>query len=84
VLKVRGKGKINFIRDKACRLYSCLKNPLLNNKAVGIAEIVGVAIVLVVGAFVLIPGFREFADTVMDAITAWWTNTISTRIFPTS
>ena len=72
------------IKDKACRLYAYFKNPVQNNKALGIAEIVGVAIVLVVGAFVLIPGFRTFATTVLTAINTWWTSTISTRIFPTT
>ena len=81
---MREKVKKNLVADKIYRLYEFLRNPLLNSKAVGVAEIVGLAIVLVVGAFVLIPGFRDFAETVLTAINTWWTNTISTRIFPTS
>lgn len=74
----------NSIKGNAGRWYEYFKKPVMNNKAIGVNEVIGLAIVLVVGAFVLIPGFRDFADTVMDAATAWWTNTIATRIFPTT
>ena len=46
--------------------------------------ITAVAVVLVVAAFIMIPGLRTFATTVMTALTNWWTNTVASKIFPTT
>ncbi|GKX32300.1 hypothetical protein SH1V18_47800 [Vallitalea longa] len=42
------------------------------------------AAVIIVGAFVLIPGLRDFADDVVEDVENWYTNTISSKMFPTT
>ena len=55
------------------------------NRGSGIAEmIVVIAVVLIVAAFVMIPSLRNFANNIITALNNWWTNTVSTKIFPTS
>jgi|GEM_PF-477207 len=50
----------------------------------GMSAILGIAIGLIIAAFVLIPGLRNFADTIITAMNSWWTTSISSNIFPTS
>jgi len=57
---------------------------LLNNKGFGMYEIIGIAAVLLVAAFVIIPGFRSFSEGMMSDMKTWFSNTISTSIFPVS
>lgn len=44
----------------------------------------GMAIVLVISAFVIMPGLKGFSNTFISSMNSWWTNTISTRVFSTS
>lgn len=48
----------------------------------GIGTIIGVAVAIIVAGFVLIPGMRSFAQTVLTSMNTWWQNTIQTNIFP--
>ncbi len=48
----------------------------------GIGSIISVAIGLIVGAFVLIPGARVFATTVLDDMKSWWGTNIKSTLFP--
>lgn len=57
---------------------------LKNEDGFGMYEIIGTAAVLIVAAFVLIPGFRLFASTVMGSLNSWFTDTIAANIFPTA
>lgn len=50
----------------------------------GIEMILGVALAIIVAGFVLIPGLRGFAQTVLSNMTTWWNDTIKSSIFPTS
>lgn len=50
----------------------------------GIGTIISVAIAIIVAGFVLIPGMRSFAQTVINSMNTWWQNTIQSNIFPTS
>lgn len=43
---------------------------------------IGVAAVIVVGAFVVVPQLRVFAESIFSSMTTWWTS-ISSKIFPT-
>lgn len=57
----------------------------MNQKGQSFTElIILVCAGLVVAAFVMIPGMRTFAATVLNALNSWWTSTVSSRIFPTS
>jgi len=58
---------------------------LKDTKGSSVAEmVIIVAVVLIVGAFVVIPQLRSFATTVMTALNNWWTNTVSSKIFLTN
>jgi len=58
----------------------------LNEKRgeLGIGTIISVAIAIIVAGFVLIPGMRGFAQTVMNSMDTWWQNTIQSNIFPSA
>lgn len=49
----------------------------------GIGTIISIAVAIIVAGFVLIPGMRSFAQTVLDSMNTWWQNTVQTSIFPT-
>ncbi len=48
----------------------------------GMSAIIGVAIGLIVAAFILIPGIQAFATQIMTDMQNWWTNAISSQLFP--
>lgn len=50
----------------------------------GIGTIISIAIAIIVAGFVLIPGLRGFAESVMSSMTTWWNDTIKSGIFPVS
>lgn len=52
--------------------------------AFSINSIISIAITLIIAAFVLLPGFRDFAELLIDDLTAYWNDTVSTSIFPES
>ncbi len=48
----------------------------------GMSAIIGIAIGLIIAAFILIPGLQAFATKIMSDMELWWTNSISSQIFP--
>lgn len=48
----------------------------------GMSSIIGIAIGLIIAAFVLLPGIESFAESIMSDMQSWWTNTIGAKIFP--
>ena len=50
----------------------------------GIETILGIALAVIIAGFVLIPGLRSFAQSVLTSMTSWWDNTVKSGIFPTS
>lgn len=48
----------------------------------GMSSIIGIAIGLIIAAFVLLPGIQSFAESIMSDMESWWTNTIGAKIFP--
>jgi len=48
----------------------------------GMSSIIGLAIGLIVAAFILIPGVRTFETSVITDMQSWWTTTISSTLFP--
>lgn len=65
------------------RCISSLKKPLQNNEGIGKDEIIGIAIALVIAAFVVAPGLRSFAQNVVGGIQGWYNTNIETKIFET-
>lgn len=61
-----------------------LKKPLENNDGWGRDEIIAVAIAFIIAAFVVVPGLRTFAETVMAKVNSWYNGSIESRIFDTT
>lgn len=57
---------------------------LRNEKGFGLYEVIGIAAVLIVAAFVVIPGFRAFAQNIMNQMDSWVNDSIFGRLFPAS
>ena len=57
---------------------------LRNRNGFGLYEVIGIAAVLIVAAFVVIPGFRAFAQNVMGRMNTWVNDSIFEQLFPAS
>ncbi|MBN2794848.1 MAG: hypothetical protein JXR88_05545 [Clostridia bacterium] len=67
------------------KIYFKLRELLDNTRGeLGIGTIVSIALAIIVAGFVLIPGLRGFAESVMQSMIDWWNNTIKTGIFPSA
>lgn len=47
----------------------------------GLNAIIGIAIGLIVTAFILIPGIQTFATKILTDMQTWWDGSISTKVF---
>lgn len=54
-----------------------------NDGGFGLNEFLGIAAAVIIAAFVVIPGLRDFAESVIVQLDTWWTS-ISGNIFQTS
>mgnify|MGYP000167734094 FL=1 len=64
---------------------SMLRKLSKNEKGEGFTELIILACIgVIIAAFVILPGLKDFAQKVMLAFSNWWDNTISGKIFPTS
>ncbi len=50
----------------------------------GIGTIISVALAIIIAGFVLIPGLRAFAESIMTSMVTWWDDTIKSGIFPSA
>lgn len=48
----------------------------------GLSSLIGVAIGLIIAAFVLIPGVRDFAGRIIADMDSWWKSSVSSQVFP--
>jgi hypothetical protein len=69
----------NGFQNKINRAVVALKS---EKGEFGISSVIGIAIGLIVAAFILIPGIQTFASKIISDMQLWWTNSISTQIFP--
>lgn len=44
----------------------------------------GMAVVLVISAFIIMPGLKDVSTDFMTSMSTWWKNTMSSQIFKTS
>ncbi len=44
----------------------------------------GMAVVLVISAFIIMPGLKSISNSFMTSMSSWWTDTMSGQIFKTS
>ena len=49
----------------------------------GIGAILSIAMALLIAAFVVFPGVKTFAGTIVTDMTSWWSSTIKPEIFGT-
>ena len=66
------------------KLFNGVKSVLGNEDGFGMSEIIGAAAVLIIAAFVLIPGMRGFAQLLIDNLTDWFETVVAGQIFPAS
>lgn len=78
MVKVVKRAKHSF-QNKFNRTVIALKS---EKGEFGISSVIGIAIGLIVAAFILIPGIQTFASKIISDMQLWWTNSISTQIFP--
>jgi hypothetical protein len=72
-------------RNMCIRLYLGTQEKIANVRGeFGVGSILSIAVALIVSAFVLVPGMRTFADTIIKGMSAWWDGTIRGNIFPTA
>jgi len=74
------KQKYAWLKHTGQRMAAHLKG----KGGFGMNELLGIAAALIIAAFVIIPGLREFADSVMDRLQNWWSTTIVSKIFSSS
>lgn len=53
-----------------------------DTRGFGLNELLGIAAAFILAAFIIIPGLRDFADSVMSDLNTWWAS-ISDIIFST-
>ncbi len=63
------------------RFFKNVNSVLKSKGGFGVAEVLGIAAAFIVAAFVMIPGLKELATTMMDGLKDWFTTTISNSIF---
>jgi len=68
------------MKKKIKKLFGYLNN----RNGFGLYEVIGIAAVLIVAAFVVIPGFRTFAQNVMSEMDGWVNDSIFGQLFPAS
>lgn len=66
-------------------LKSQIEAKLANEKGQFALDIaLGLAVVLIISAFIVMPGLNTLAKGFMTNMSNWWTNTISSKIFTTT
>jgi len=74
-----------LIGGRGMKIGKMLKNWIVVKKGgFGMNELLGIAAALIIAAFIVIPGMRNFADTMMAGLNNWWEDTIMNTIFPGS
>ena len=72
------------LKNKSIKL-SLVRKVMKNERGEGsLGVIIGACAVVIVAAFVLIPGLRTFATSVITSMTTWYSTTMSGKLFPTT
>ena len=66
------------------KLFTKANEILRSKDGFGMSEIIGTAAVLIIAAFVLIPGLRGFSQLMIDSLTDWFEDVVTVQIFPSS
>jgi len=77
----------NYMKLKYPRL-NCVRKSIAayfrKKGGFGMNELLGIAAALIIAAFIIIPGLRNIAQSIMTELQEWWTNTIVSKIFTAS
>jgi predicted PurR-regulated permease PerM len=66
------------------KLARCItRRFFLRRGGFGMNELLGIAAALIIAAFIVIPGLKELANSLIDKLKEWW-DTITEEIFSTS
>ena len=65
------------------KIFKKANNLLANESGFGMNEVLGIALAIIVAAFVIIPELRNLSENIISRLTTWWT-TVSGKIFLTS
>jgi len=76
----RSKKSFKAVRQNKTKTFQKLMK--CERGEFGMSAIIGIAIGLIIAAFILIPGLQTFATTIMTDMELWWSNSISSQIFP--
>lgn len=55
----------------------------VDRRGFGMNEVLGIAAALIIAGFIIIPGFKTLANSMMGKMTEWW-NTTASNIFKAS
>lgn len=72
------------IRKRLEKFAICTWFKLKGNGGFGMNELLGIAAALILAAFIIIPGLKTFANSVMSKLTSWWTIDVIDRVFSSS
>lgn len=72
------------IRNRIGKGIASIGVKLKSKNGFGMNELLGIAAALILAAFIIIPGLKGFATTVMGKLTSWWSVDVMGKIFPTS
>lgn len=57
---------------------------LKDERGFGMNELLGIAAALIIAGFVVVPGLRRLAQSIMNGLEGWWKDTIVAKIFQPS
>lgn len=68
---------INIMKKRKQNIFETKKKGVVHmnlksKQGFGINEIIGIAAGVIIAAVVVIPGLRDFAQTIMTELSAWW------------
>jgi len=69
-MKVRMKAMRFFVKS---RIWA-------DSRGFGMNELLGIAAALIIAGFIIIPGFKELADSMMELLGDWWDDVASNII----
>jgi hypothetical protein len=53
-----------------------------NRGEMALNQILGIAITLIIAAFITIPALRTFANTILASLNNWYNTSVAIKIFP--
>lgn len=74
-------GLLKRLKQKGIELMARARSFVGRNDGFGMNEILGIAMGLILVAFVILPGLKDLTSNIMEALSDWWSE-ISENMFP--